>query len=99
MGPYATAQGIGSPSSPVGGEGSRAEESFQAQGRRCVKPQGRPELCVPLCDLQGLELPVPSSYHPCPLVITPSPLPPWLFHNSGGTLGNALGVLIPAGQA
>lgn len=84
---------------PWVGEGSWVEENFQEQGRRYVKPQGRPELCVPLCDLQGLELPVPSSYHPCPLVITPSPSPLWLFHNSGGPLGNALGVLIPAGQA
>ena len=47
MGPYVTAQGTGSPAAPWLGEESRVEESFQAQGRHCVKPQGQPELCEP----------------------------------------------------
>ena len=47
MGPYVTAQGTGSPTAPWLGEESRVEESFQAQGRHCVKPQGQPELCEP----------------------------------------------------
>lgn len=96
MGLHEIAQGIGSPGSPVAGGKEPGGAELPGRGKElCEAPRPARALCSPLRftgfgDPSNPLLPLP--------VITP-PSPPWLLHTSGGPLGNALGVLIPAGQA
>lgn len=94
---HAIAQGIGSPGSPVAGGREPGGAELPGTGKAlCEAPRLARALCSPL---RFTGFGDPSNPLLPPPVITPSPSALWLFHNSGGPLGNALGVLIPAGQA